>query len=565
MNSLKIFAAIVAIGVLHIYSPPILAQIPTRPNRITPKPPLQLPQPDRKEPKLQITPFQKPPSLLEETSGKIKVNGFEFQGNTAFTQEELIEVLKKDFIGKELTFVDLIRVEEIITNLYLSNGYVNSGAVIEAGQTLSLENAIVKVTVIEGGIEDIKITGTRRLNPEYIRSRLGLAVQTPLNQNSLLEALRVLQLDPQISNISARLSAGVRPDLSLLEVEVKEADTLSANIFANNGRNPSIGSFQRGVNIEEKNLLGFGDGIALTYNNTEGSNSIYLNYLIPVSPHNTTIRLAGGYSDSAVIDRIFNDIDITGNYSYYEVSVRQPLIQSSTEEFAIGLTLSRQESGNFLQGEAFPLSVGADNAGKVKISAIRFFQDWVKRNSREVIAVNSQFSIGLDAFNATINERGIPDSTFFAWRGQGQYVRSLAEDTLLVVRSDIQVSNKPLLALEQFSVGGLGSVRGYRQDYLLTDNGFLLSTEVRFPILRVPEIAGLLQIVPFLDFGIGWNNGEFLNPTPDTLVGTGIGLLWQMGDTLNARFDWGIPLVATNYQKNSLNERGLYFSVNFRF
>lgn len=564
MSYCKIFLILPLVGsMLLVDSRKLFAQIPTRPDRITPVPPLELPQPIEK-PQLEIPPSQPTPAPRPEITDTIRVERFEFVGNTAFSNEELNKIVE-EYIGQDITFNDLLKAEEAITNFYISKGYINSGAVIEAGQSLTLMGAIVTITIIEGGIEDIKVTGTRRLRPEYVRSRLGLAVQTPLNQNRLLEALQLLQLDPQIKNISAQLSAGVRPDLSLLEVEVIEADTFNIDVFANNGRNPSVGSFQRGVHLEERNLLGFGDGIDITYNNTDGSNAVDASYIIPVSPYNTTIRLAGGYSDNEVIDRIFNDIDITGNYFYYELSLRQPLLQTPTQEFAIGLTLSRQESKNFLEGEGFPLSAGANEQGEVRISAIRLFQDWVKRNPREVFAVNSQFSIGVNAFDATINSEGLPDSTFFAWRGQGQYVRLLAPETLLVVRSDLQLSTDPLLALEQFSVGGLGSVRGYRQDLLLTDNGVLLSTEVRLPILRVSRIEGVLQVVPFVDFGVGWNNGDFSNPDPNTLVGVGLGLLWQMGDRLNARFDWGIPLVNTDVEKDSLNDRGLYFSLNFRF
>lgn len=546
-----------------INSASVFAQIPLNPNPQQPETPLEIPQP-RENPQLETpAPLQPspPPANITET---VTVKNFEFINNTAFSDAQLSELVK-NFLNQKLTFADLIRVEEIITNYYVSQGYINSGAVIEAGQSLSPENAIVKITIIEGGIEEIKITGTRRLNPNYIRSRIGLAVQTPLNQNRLLEALQLLQLDPQIESISTRLSPGIRPDLSLLEIEVTEADTFNVNIFANNGRNPSVGSFRRGVFLEQKNLFGIGDDFNVTYNNTDGSNAVDASYTIPVSPHNTTIRLAGGYSSSEVIDRLFDDIDITGNYNYYELSVRHPLIQSATEEFALGLTLSRQESTNFLDGERFPLSLGADDDGEVKISAIRFFQDYVKRNPNEVIAVNSQFSFGVDAFDTTINEAGIPDNSFFSWRTQGQYVRLLAEDTLFIVRSNLQLATEPLLALEQISIGGLGSVRGYRQDLLLTDNGFFLSVEARFPILKVTNIDGLLQITPFIDSGVGWNNGDFPNPNPNTIVGAGVGLLWQMGDNFTARFDWGIPLVNVDIDKNSWNANGLYFNLSYGF
>lgn len=69
-------------------------------------------------------------------------------------------------------------------------------------------------------------------------------------------------------------------------------------------------------------------------------------------------------------------------------------------------------------------------------------------------------------------------------------------------------------ALEQFTLGGLYSVRGYRQDLLLTDNGVFASAEVRLPILRVDSVKGVLQVAPFVDFGVGWNDVGNPIPTP---------------------------------------------------
>ena len=335
--------------------------------------------------------------------------------------------------------------------------------------------------------------------------------------------------------------------------------------IANNGRNSSVGSFQRGVNIKENNLLGFGDALGVDYLNTDGSNAVYANYTLPINPYNGSLQFSGGFNSNAVIDRLFETLDITGEYYFYELTYRQPLWQTPSEEFTMGLTASRQESQNFLAGEGFSLSPGANDDGEIRITALRFFQDWLKRSPEEVLALRSQFSWGVEAFDATSNIENLPDSSFFAWRGQGQYVRQLAQDTLLVIRSDMQLANEPLFTIEQFSLGGLNTVRGYPQDFLLTDNAFFASVEARIPILRVPEANGLLQIVPFLDFGVGWNNGDFLDPDPNTIVGTGVGLLWQMSDNFNARFDWGFPLVPIPpaVERNSWNANGLYFTINW--
>jgi len=125
-------------------------------------------------------------------------------------------------------------------------------------------------------------------------------------------------------------------------------------------------------------------------------------------------------------------------------------------------------------GGRFALSAGANERGETRVSAVRFFQEYVQRSSNQVFAARSQFSLGTKFLGATGNDSG-PDSRFLAWRGQAQYVRLLAPETLLIVRSDIQLADRPLLSLEQIGIGGVQSVRGYRQDLLLTDSGAIAS------------------------------------------------------------------------------------------
>ncbi|HEY9660544.1 MAG TPA: BamA/TamA family outer membrane protein, partial [Allocoleopsis sp.] len=77
---------------------------------------------------------------------------------------------------------------------------------------------------------------------------------------------------------------------------------------------------------------------------------------------------------------------------------------------------------------------------------------------------------------------------------------------------------------------------------------------------RLSGIDGLLQIAPFVDAGTGWNI-ETEDPDPNVLVGVGLGLVWQMGDDLSARIDWGIPLIDVESEHHTLQEDGIYFSI----
>ncbi len=543
-------------------SPANLSQLPNPiPPRTPPEPIPALPQPEQPLP-----PLTAPPPALEirpDIPGSITVKAFVFEGNTAFTAEELAEVTK-EFTNRPITFAELLQAEAAVTKLYTDAGYLNSGAVIPAEQTLSKEEAVIKIQIIEGEVEDIQVRGTNKLNPEYVRSRLAIAARKPLNRDRLLEALQLLQLNPLIATVSAELSAGSRPERSFLQVRIKEANTFSTEVFADNGRAPSVGSFRRGIRINEANLLGAGDSLSLSYTNTEGSDSYDSSYTIPFNPRNGTITISAGGSDTRVIEPPFNQVDITGDSRYLELNLRQPVVLTPTREFALGLTGSLQQSDTKLLGEKFPLSPGADENGRTRVAAVRFFQEYTQRSRDRIFAARSQFSLGVGILNATVSDEP-PDSRFLSWRGQVQYVQQFAPDTLLVLRSDAQLANQTLVPLEQFSLGGFRNIRGYRQDVLLTDIGVLASAELFVPVLRVKQLDGLLQVVPFVDFGFGTNRGATADPDTETLLGAGLGLQWQMGRRLTARLDYGIPLTDIESSNKTLQEKGIYFSINYNF
>ena len=517
-----------------------------------PPPENLLPQPRLSEPEF---------TLPRNASETITVKQFVISGSTVFKQKNFDKVITP-YLNRPLTITELFQVRSEITKLYVDRGYITSGAFIPPQK---FKDGVVEIKVIEGKLEGIKVRGNQKLKPSYIRSRIARATKKPLNRDRLLKALQLLQINPLIENISAKLSAGTRPGESLLELEIRESKTFQTSLILDNARSPSVGTFRHQIQIGDTNLLGYGDSISGSYKNTDGSNAFDFNYQLPINPRNGTISLSYGTSENNVIEKPFNVLDIQSNSRYYEASFRQPILETPQEELGLGVTLSRRESeARFLEDEAPFQAAGADEEGKTRVSAIRFFQDWTSRNSEQVFALRSQFSIGVDWFNSTNNERS-PDSNFYAWRGQMQWVRLLAKDTLLLLRGDIQFADRPLVPFEQFGLGGQESIRGYRQDALLKDNGIFASAEVRIPVIRFSRNNSLLQVAPFIDFGTAWNRGGRENSSsdsdPNTLVSAGLGLRLQLEDNFSARLDWGIPLVSISGDKDSLQENGLYFSI----
>jgi hemolysin activation/secretion protein len=490
----------------------------------------------------------------------VTVESFEVRGSTVFSQEELSAVLV-EYQNRPLSLSELYQARSAITKLYTDKGYVNSGAYIPPQE---LVGKTVTISVLEGRLEGINVTGTKHLNRNYIRSRIAQGAGTPVNVESLLQALQMLRIDPLVKNVSAELSAGITPGTSLLEVEIEEADPFKITTKFDNKRSPSVGTNRRGVGLIHSDLLGFGDKITFDYTNTEGSDSLDTSYTLPFNALNGTFRVAYGTSSNEIIEKPFTPLDIESESKYYELGIRQPLVATPKEEFALGLSFSFQDSKTKLLDTPFPLSNGADENGETKIGALRFVQEYVNRDDTKVLALRSQFSVGLDVFGATQNQDDIPDSSFFAWRGQSQWVQSLDEDFLFLLRGDIQFSSTELVPLEQFRIGGVDSVRGYRQDLSLGDNGLFTSAEMRIPIFRLKKIDGVMQLTPFIDLGTIWNSND-KEISQDFLASLGIGLNFRVGNAFNARFDWGIPLINVDSQGNSLQEDGVYFSFGWNF
>jgi len=514
---------------------------------------------------LDSLPNQLPEGKTPESNERFEVKKFKLEGNTVLEQAAVDSIFRK-YRDRIIGFADLLELETDLTKLYAAKGYVNSGVVLPIQD---VNRGTVVLQAIEGRVETINVQVDGRLKESYVRSRLARGAGQPLNIGELQEALQLLQLNPLIENLNAELSVGGSRDRWILDVAVNQGNPFKPLLFVNNNRTPSVGSFQRGFELNHNNVLGYADQLSFVFKNTDGSNDFDTSYRIPVNSLDGTVGLRYRFVDSNIIEGNFEDVDIESQTDELELTLRQPILRradgESTQELALGLELSRQTNEVSLGDRPFPeLSPGADENGETKISAVRFFQDWTRRTRKDVLAARSQLSAGVDLFDATVNDNG-PDGQFVAWRGQVQWLRQLKSDSNinLLLRSDIQLSTDDLVSLERFSLGGAESVRGYRQDALLGDSGILTSAEVRIPFYRWSNNQNSLTAVPFVDFGTTWSNSDDRSQEEDTVASLGLGLRLDLSNTLNARLDYGIPLIEVQDNDDTLQEKGIYFSLEY--
>ena len=539
---------------------PVTAQTPIPPR----SEPERLPPPQELLPPL--SPPQQPITQPLEIPGEIVVRQFQVVGSTVFNASELAKVLQP-FQNRSLSFNELLEAPRAIAALYVQKGYITSGAFIPPQV---IDGDIVTIQVVEGKLESIEIVGLKRLSPNYVRSRIRVAAAPVLNQNRLLEALQLLQLDPIIANLSAELSAGSRPGQSILTIELTEAKARSVTARLDNLRSPAVGSFRRVVGFTHNNVLGFGDRFNFTFYNTDGSNTIDdLSYTVPVNAYNGKIDFKFRLASSKLIRPPAIPFDIISDFREYNLTYTQPILQSPNQEFILGLGLDRKETRSFVGDLPFRVLIDANDRGETNLSILQFFQEFTNRNSRQVFAARSQFNFGINDFNLDTNNNlanfQLPQSRFFSWRNQIQYLRLLNPNLLFLVRSDLQLADRPIFSLEKFSLGGLYTVRGYRQDLILADNGFATSAELRATLARFPSFDGSFQLIPFVDFGTAWNDpGSPIALDTTTLAAVGLGLSFNIGNNFTARIDWGQPLIEVTNFGNSLQENGIYFQFEYK-
>lgn len=535
-------------------APELLPEVPDPTEQTIPAPP-DFPVP-RPAPDLQLE-FPAPPEPPEGAvpeDFQVRIEQVEVLGSTVLQAE--IDALTRAVEGQEVTFADLLQLRADITRLYVTNGYITSGAFLPINQDLS--SGVVQIQVIEGQLEAMDISGLRRLREGYVRRRVGLGIESPLNQRQLESALQLLQLDPLLSTVNAELTAGRAPGQNVLQLNLEEAPAFFTQLSVDNYRPPSLGSLQGVVRATHNNLLGFGDRFSAAYSLGQGLNLYDFSYNFPITPQGGTISLGFNNSNSRIIEDVFRDLGIRSEAQTLSLGARQPLIRTPQSEFALGLSLDLRRSQSFiLEDIPFSFSIGPE-AGRSRVAALRFSQDWVQRYPTRVLAARSQFSFGLDAFGATVNDLGI-DGRFFSWLGQIQWVEQVSPTVLLISRVNTQLTPDALLPLERFSLGGISTVRGYEENQVVADNGLTAGVEALISLSNPPN---QLQLNPFIEFGTAWNNfGSNLDPA--TLASVGLGLRWLIAPSLRFRADYGLPLISANSQSTGLQASGFYFSLSF--
>ena len=300
------------------------------------------------------------------------------------------------------------------------------------------------------------------------------------------------------------------PGEARVDADVLEASRYSLTMQVADDQSPTVGEIRGQAQGTFANLLGFGDLLTANYGRSDALNDGFIEYSLPIASDDTRIGVRYDRNGTVVVTPALVPLNITSTYSSVGIGLSRPFYRTAEQNLTLGISLERRQEQTFLLGMPFDFVPGSVN-GETNVTALRFTQSWLDRNAERAFAFRSTLSFGLQALGATVTDMP-PTGQFFVWLGQAQYVRRIFRDWEFLVRSDLQISDRPLFQIEQFALGGIDTVRGYREYLTVTDDAALVSAELHIPIikLRIPRLAdsedaGQLQLVPFYDFGRGWN------------------------------------------------------------
>ena len=574
-------AAVLGLGAIGLTALPASAQrVPLeRPGDVRP----ELPEPgEPEEPEFELPPLPAPPVRSPRLSEqpRLVVRELRVTGSTVFSPEE-IRAVTEPYLGRPITAEELHELRDRLTRLYVESGYVNSGATLPDQQVV---DGVVEIQIVEGRLGEIEIEGNRRFRERWLRDRLARGASTPLDVKRLERELQILQQDPRIRRVHAELGPGARRGDAVLRARFEEARPWTAELEFANDEPPSVGPYHAGVRLAHRNLTGNGDVLDAEFGFTDGYEQYGLGYEIPVNRWDTTLGTYWSLDESEVVEREFRDLDIASESQTFGLRLSQPVQRSLRSQVYLSLAAEHRTSDTFQLGRHFSFPpLPEEDDGQSAVNVLRFAQEWVFRDLQQVFAARSQFSVGLDVFGATtggadvpdpndpepgatVHKSGVPDGKFLAWLGQVQWIRRFDPWGLqLVLRTDVQLADSPLLSLEQFAVGGGATVRGYRENELVRDNGIVSSAELRIPVWSDAAGRPRLQLAAFYDVGGAWNSKR-PQPGPDLLESAGVGLRFALPSHLDAQIYWGEALRDVDVPgEYDLQDIGIHFRLGLAY
>ena len=490
--------------------------------------------------------------------GSVFVKRIRVDGAVSLTAKQVADVVRP-YENRRLGAAEIREVQQNLTRLYIDNGYVTSGVVVQDG--VRGDELILKA--VEGTVTQVRFRQPPRWSrPQYLTRLLVPDDEEPVKLNTLQERLAALRDSGVIDRIDAEIVPLDLLGQSELVVSVEEPRPFGARVDYDNFHSPAVGARRATIYAWHRNLTGWGDSLDLRFGDTPGLTDALASYVITI-PY-TRVRLGARYerSDSLAIDPPqFRALEIKSNTTTTSFEAGYTVLRRASGELALFANYDRRRGDTTLLGLPFSFITGIDD-GVTRIKAWRGGVLYSARGDASVLFARFQVSDGKTNVAEDPPIPGKPATHFQSYFGQVQYAQRLPWlSSQAIARLEAQYTNDVLLPMEKYAIGGHSTVRGYRENLLLRDRAVLGSVEWQVPLTPTDwkwRVTGAL-------FGdAAWSkNVNGVDTLPQQIGSLGAGLLVDGPWGLSGRVYYARPNHRWLTPNDDLQDRGVHFVVSW--
>jgi hemolysin activation/secretion protein len=502
----------------------------------------------------------------ETPSEPLRFDVLEFvvAGNTVLPPEQ-VEATLQPFMGPGKTIKDLESAREALEKIYQDAGFL-SVVVSLPNQQLGATGE-VRLDVTEAKVERLSVTGAEYHRPSLVKQQLpglqpGVTPYFPQVQQELAQAQTGnLQLTPL-------LSAGSQPDQLNMEVKVQDSAPWVASVELDNRQSFNTSRGRLAVVMSHLNLFQQRHRLGLSWQyapwRSADANTLSLIYGLPLTPQDDlSLSFTKSDSDTPIgVGSGGNTItkgEFFGVRWAHELPARQWPVQHNV---SVGIDHKNNSDSTQLVDE---LS-SQKPALRYTTVSLGYSLRWLPADGKSLdvsttAVVSNQALSGrmVDCEGEQVQqfqckrEGARPD--FLAWKLMLDWNSPLwgASDWRISAHADLQLASGPLVSGEQYSLGGVDTVRGYYDYEQSGDRGWNTRVEIISP---ARTLAGnwRLQALAFWDRGYVALQDALEGQVASAHLGSlGLGLRSNQVRGLSWALDVARPnFVTTRAESNSL-------------
>ncbi|MGP1354262.1 MAG: ShlB/FhaC/HecB family hemolysin secretion/activation protein [Parasphingopyxis sp.] len=458
-----------------------------------------------------------------------------------------------DYVGRILSPEDLQQLSGAIAGVLREEGYIFASARVAPQR---LDAGMLRITVDEGSIEDIRYVGARNSAVERILA--PLADGEPVAENRLERRLLLAADVPGIRITNTQFFR--RDGTGTLQVSVAQDDVEGWARLSNDG-SEAVGPWRFQAGVAVNSAIADGDRLRISTSATPFEPGdfalIRLSYDIPLGDDGTTVGFSGYYAHSEPEDDI-PSADRDGDSIGASVAVRHPFIRSRAGSLWGSFALSYRETMQDDNG----IPIREDRVTTAELGLNGFL-----RVGNAHLSGGTRLTQGLGIFDASregdaLTSRFDGSGVFTKAEFFGRFWKPLGGGFSVELTGRAQLASRELLAGDEFGIGGPYYGRGFDYYERSGENGIAGAMELRYDIRDVSEAIDNIQFYGFFDaagvrnLGNGGGGGR--------LTSAGAGLRAYMADSIRIGLEAGFPLNTDRFDSGDRSPR-LRFSIGADF